>query len=306
MKNSLDKTGLSLSQAASVSNILFQKASDIANQLAVINNYSRVIKVDGVDYEETQGNALPTDIVDLITKKAKYHAAQAFLMENIKAKDTLLKVLKSESFEYDVEAPKMGDMLSSELLYEVGDAWAREKLSLEEVNDFLSNEAYAAHYGQFIHKNSILAGLRDELPTIKLLEWMEVESGKKSPVIVKPHHTHDQLSKLHEEFSALHRNAEQKVNYYKAKMKTLITIENARIAQVNANEQTRVNDLNQTTRDIYTNAAKAWRDAKKVVESEFEVTRNKKIQEASALRIKVSSLFKETIDEILSTLEVEE
>ncbi len=305
MKNSLDKTGLSLSQAASVSNILFQKASDIANQISVINNYGKSVKVDGVDYEVTQGNALPTDIVELITTKAKYHAAQAFLMENIKAKDILLKELKSDSFEYDIESPQMGEMLSPKLLFEVGDAWAREQLSLEEINDFLSNEAYAAHYGQFIHKNSILAGLRDELPTVKLLEWIEIEAGKKSPVVVKTHHTQAQLSKLHEEFSALHRNAEQKVNYYKAKMKNLTTIENARIAQLNANEQTRVNDLNQTTREIFTNAAKAWRDAKKVAESEFEVTRNNKIQEASALRIKVSPLFKETIDGILSTLEVE-
>lgn len=306
MKNSLDKNGLSLSQAQSVSNICYQKAIDITNGLSVINNYSRSVNVNGTDYVETTGNKLPNNVVELVSLKAKYHATQAFLMENIKAKDALLQTLRNKHLNWTVEAPKVGVMAEYNLLNEVGEDWGKEQLSIEEINELLLNEAQAAHLGQFIHKGSKLDQLRNELPTLKTLEWMEVEAGKKSPVKVTPHHTQDQLGKLYEEFSALHRKAEQRVNYFKAKIKNLVTAENARIAELNSAEMTRVNVLNEATREVYTNATKAWREAYQVAQSEFEAKRNKEIQEAAALRIKVSPLFAETVNEILATLEVEE
>ncbi len=302
MKNSLSKKGLSMSEAASISNICNQKALDIANKLVVVNNYSTTIKIEGTDYTEKEGNGLPTNVVDLILLKAKYHGTQAFLMENIKAKDALLASLKAESFIYDVPAPEVGRTEQAKLLPEVGDAWAREQLTLDEVNDYLSNETVAAHVGQFIHNRSILATLRAELPTLKKLEWIEVEQGKKTPVVIKAHHTQEQLSKLHEEFSGLHREAEQKVNFIKAKMKNLVSTENARIAELNAAELTRVSSINADIRDAYTSASKLWREAHKVAEAEFEATRNKKIQEASALKIKTAPQFEATVNEILNLL----
>ena len=302
MKNSLSKKGLSMSEAASISNICNQKALDIANKLIVVNNYSRTIKIDGIDYIEKEGNELPSDVVALILLKAKYHGTQAFLMENVKAKDALLSSLKNESFIYNVAAPEAGRIEQANLIPEVGDAWAREQLTLEEVNDYLSNETVAAHVGQFIHNRSILDSLRKELPTLKKLEWIEVEQGKKTPVVVKTHHTQEQLSKLHEEFSGIHIEAEQKVNFIKAKMKNLITAENARIAELNAAELTRVNSINADIREAYTSASKLWREAHKVAEADFEVVRNKKIQEASALKIKTAPQFQDTVDEILNLL----
>ncbi len=291
-----------MSEAASISNICNQKALDIANKLSVVNNYSRTIKINGTDYVEREGNELPTDVVDLILLKAKYHATQAFLMENVKAKDALISSLKTESFVYDIVAPTMGDLEQSKLLEEVGDAWGRDQLSLEEVNDYLAQETIAAHVGQFIHNKSLLDTLRKELPTLKKLDWVEIEQGKKTPVVIETHHTQEQLSKLHEEFSGLHREAEQKVNFIKAKIKNLITAENARIAELNSAELTRVSSANTAIREAYTSASKLWREEYGVAEKEFEAARNKKIQEASALKIKVAPQFQETVDEILNLL----
>lgn len=302
MKNSLDKKGLSMSEAQSISNICYQKALDISNKLAVVNNFSRTVEVDGKTYLEHQANPLPENIVELIGLKAKYHGTQAFLMENIKAKDNLLLSLKNEAFNYTVAQPEMGAMAVAKLEAEVGEAWGREQLTLDEVNEYLLRETEAAHIGQFIHARSTLDNLRRELPTLRTLEWMELEAGKKTPVVVNIHHTAEALSSLYEQFSASHREAEQKVNFYKAKMKNLVTAENARIAEVNGVELARVSDINSGIREEYTKAFAKWREDYSVAVKVFEADRNKRIQEASALKIKTAPQFKATVDEILQTL----
>lgn len=302
MKNSLDKKGLSMSEATSISNICYQKALDIAGTLSTVNNYSRTIKVGGESYVQTEGNPLPSDIVDLILRKARYHATQAFLLENVKAKDELLKSIRDESFIFINPQPQVGEMVRAELLPEVDEAWGRKQLSLEEVNEYLSQEALASHVGQFIHKNSLLDSLRKELPTIQKLDWVTIKDGEKSPIIIETHHTQEQLSTIYEEFSAVHRKAEQRVNFFKAKIKNLVTEENARVAKHNATEQNRVNALNQEVRDEWSNAQAKWRADYSEALSLFEADRNKRIQEASALKIKTAPQFKATIDEILQTL----
>ena len=59
-KSSLDKTGLSLSQAQSISNLCFQRTLDITNQISVINNSEKTLKIGSEVYKETIGNKIPT------------------------------------------------------------------------------------------------------------------------------------------------------------------------------------------------------------------------------------------------------
>lgn len=302
MKNSLNKKGLSMSEAQSISNICYQKALDIANQLSVINNFSRTITIGNKDYVETPGNKIPDNVVELILSKGKYHAVQAFLMENIKAKEALIKSLQNEVLVFDIEAPVMGKLVELNLIPEVNEAWGKSQLTLDEINTYLLAEATAAHVGQFIHIKSKLDNLRNELPNIKTLEWIEVEAGKKTPVDIQVHHSQEDLSELYEKFSKIHREEEQKVNFLKAKIKNLVTSENARIAEVNGLETSRVNRLNSEIRESYTTAYTKWRGDLAVAEKKFEEARNKKIQEAASLKIKTAPQFQETVDEILKTL----
>jgi len=90
MKHSLAATGLSLSQAQSISNLCNQRVREIDNKLAVINNASKNVTIDGVSYQETPGNPMPTNVVELLTEKARLSATQAFLRENMKAKEGML------------------------------------------------------------------------------------------------------------------------------------------------------------------------------------------------------------------------
>jgi hypothetical protein len=63
-----------------------------------------------------------------------------------------------------------------------------------------------------------LEKLRNELPTMKTLEWIKVRKGDDS---IKGDST-PQLLDLHETLAGEHRY-EQKVNYIKAKIKNMVT-----------------------------------------------------------------------------------
>lgn len=304
-KNSLSTKGLSLSQSQSISNLCFQEARDIQSKIENINNCEKTLTLPTGVYVETQGFPIPENIGELLHKKATLHATQAFLMENIQAKSNLIEELKNRKFVYNVpkpEEPNLEYFFSKE---SVDEDWGWEQLTVDEHNEYLESEAYASHYGQFIHKGGKLDKLRNELPKLKTLEWIEIEKDKKTPLDVSIHHTIDQLGDLHKEFSSIHRDHEQRVNYFKAKVKNLVTIENARIANENADTQGKVNDVNKKLTRDYVNLINEWQDNYRKSNMEFNAEIQNEIGRVSSLRISVDPRFKPVIDQYLSFLKEE-
>jgi len=177
------------------------------------------------------------------------------------------------------------------------------QLSSKEYNEYLEVEAFASHLGQFIHKGGKLDKLRSELPTIKTLEWMEVEEGKKTPMKVQIHHTSEELLILHEELASHHRKAEQRVNYFKAKVNNILNEENSRISKENSIKQNEINTINKEIMSEYDILCKEWEGEHSKAVHEFEEKRQKRISEISSMRIEVDPRFQETIDTFLKNLE---
>ena len=307
-KNSLTPNkGLSLSQAQSISNLCNQRAREISANLTGINNFSKTVDTGSKTLTIVNGKEMPANITELLKEKAELHACQAFLMENIKAKDTLLNDAKREQPDFsDIEIPKrpLAELLDvrNKLLKEVDEEFGWSQLSVSEYNEYLEAEAFASHIGQFIHKDGTLDRLRNELPLIPPIEWMTIKDGEKTPVEIKTHHTTDGLLKVHEELAALHRQFEQRVNYFKAKVKNLTTEENARIAKVNADMQNEAEAINNKLNSEYDTAFKAYTEKIKSVKAEFEKVRQTKIKEIATMRIQVDSRFQKTIDIFLKQL----
>jgi len=302
MKNSLSSKGLSMSQAQSISNLCNQRAKEISTKLDNINNVSKELVIGTETYVETNGNPIPDNVVFLLQEKASLSATQAFLMENIKAKDELINEIRFEVFEYGVEEPLRPKEVSELLPSEVNEEWGWDQLTQAEYNEYLEAEAYASHIGQFIHKRGTLDRLRAELPNIKTLEFMEIEVGKKTPLKVTIHHTSEQLLGIHEELAALHRGYEQKVNYFKAKVKNAVTSENARIQRERADIQSRVNTENEKLRREYADACSKFYEERKKASQEFEAKRQERIQEAANLKINVAERFQGVVDTFLNQL----
>lgn len=305
-KNSLTPNkGLSLSQAQSISNLCHQSALEIGAKLTVVNNLSKTVSVDGVDKTILTAKPLPQNVVELLKKKAGLHACQAFLMENIKAKDSMLRAIRQATADlstvvYPVK-PKFTDP-SVGSLSEVSEEFGWEQLSTAELAEYQEAEAFAAHIGQFIHKDSILAGLRNELPNIPAIEWMVIQDGVKSPVTITVHHTAEQLLGIHNELATAHREYEQRVNYFKAKVKNLTTTENARIAKHNADLQNAAAKQNNELQLTFETASKKANEEANDIRVEFEKTRQANISEIAAMRIEIAPRFQATVDEFLTKL----
>jgi len=303
-KHSLSPKGLSLSQAQSISNLCNQRSRDIGAALSGINNVSKQLIVDGVQYIETAGKPIPANVVELLSEKARLHATQAFLMENIKAKDYLIKELQRKTFSYDIPAPTRPDLEDSDSELNLADEdWGWSQLSTAEINEFLEAEAFAAHIGQFIHKDGTLDNLRNQLPKLKTLEWIEIEKDKKTPLQVTIHHTPEQLLALHEELAALHRKYEQRVNYFKANVKNAVTIENAKRSKERHNQLTVINEKNSLLHDEYVKQLEKYRAESKSASVKFEEDRQNQIAEIASMRISIDARFQSVIDEFLSQLQ---
>ena len=304
-KNSLSSKGLSLSQAQSISNLCNQRSRDINSKLTTVNNFSRDLKIGEETYVETVGIPMPSNVISLLLEKAELHSTQAFLMENIKAKDDLIRSIQKEVFNYELEVP-YPQREKLELFREEShkdESWAWDQLKSSEYNEYLEAEAFASHIGQFIHKGGVLDKLRGELPTIKTLEWMEVEDGKKTPMKVNIHHNSEELMVLHEELASHHRKYEQRVNYFKAKIKSLLTSKNSEISRFNSEKQNEINSKNKGILESYEKECSKWEGKNSKALHVFEEKRQKRISEAAAMRIDVDGRFQKTIDTFLSSLD---
>ena len=302
-KHSLETKGLSLSQASSISNLCHQRALEIDNVLTNVNNYQKKVKVGKDDHIIVAAKKLPGNVLELLIEKSELHACQAFLMENVGAKDEMIQEVIHDvpniSHIEKVEKPKYVD---AEYLAQVDTDFGWGQLSVSEYNEYLEVEAYASHIGQFIHKGKTLDSLRKELPGLPAIEWMTIKDGQKSPVTIEPHHTSEELLKLHEELAAVHRGHEQRVNYFKAKVQNLTTAENARIANINADAEAEVEKINETLRTEYEVNVKKYVGEVNKVKVDFEKDRQAKIKVAAALRINVAPRFQKVVDIFLKKL----
>lgn len=298
MKHSLATTGLSLSQAQSVSNLCNQRVRDIKDRLSIINNASKTVTVNGKTYTQQSANPIPTDIVALLQEKARLSATQAFLMENIRVKNAMLDATRNKQFDHStiVAAPERGELKYTNPIDEVDESWGWDQLTTAEYNECLEAEAYASHIGQFIHKGGELDQLRKELSKIQSLEWITIKDGEKTPMEVHCHHTPESLAQIHEELAAMHREYEQRVNYFKAKVKNLVTAENARIARANADEMAEATAYNSTVWTEFETATKQWTAIEKQAKFEFQEQREKQINDIAAWRIQVPERFQPVID----------
>jgi hypothetical protein len=304
-QNSLSKNGLSLSQAQSISNLCNQRAMEISAKFDGVNNYSKT--VNHPDPETTillvRGNDLPVDVIELLKEKSQLHACQAFLMENIRAKNTKLEKAKYAICDISkIERPDVPKFLKEKYLEEVDVEWGWEQLTSSEMNEFIEAEAYAAHIGQFIHKGGTLDNLRKELPKIAPVEWMVIKEGEKTPVFVTTHHTSEQLMEVHEELATLHRQYEQRVNYFKAKVKNLVTEENARIARCNSVAQAEISRTNNDLQAYYESIMLKYNDEVKETQLGFEQDRQELIKTTAAQRIEVDARFQPVVDMFLSKM----
>ena len=305
-KNSLSSKGLSMSQAQSVSNICNQMATEIENQIKSFNNCKKVITIDGKEHLIQKSKPIPENISKLIEMQGKLYGVQAFLMENIKAKKDLLDDANEMEFEYSIPRPQQVVCDKIKTIPFVNEQWGWEQLSVAEMNEFYEYEALASSIGKFIHKKGKLDDLRAELNHLPEIEWIQLEKDKNTPVSIIAHHTSEELTKHYLELATKHREYEQRVNYFKAKVKNLVTEENARISKENSLIDARNAEIIDNHLKEWTEVINKWNEERNKILRNFEHEKELEIKRISALRIEIPERFKKLIDEILKDGNLEE
>jgi hypothetical protein len=296
MRNLANK-GLSMSQAQSISNLCNQNAQEIERELNSYNNCSKSITVDGQVYNMQDGIPIPNDLFDKLKNKGDFHATQAFLMEAIKSKDSELERLRKMEVDTSyLGKPHREYPVDHEILDNEEESWGWKQLSDSEYSEYLQVEAMASHLGQFIHKNGKLTQLRKDLPNTASIEWFQVKDGERTPVKVVKHHVSASLMIIHESIAEQHRVYEQRVNYYKAKVKNLVSDENARIQKLNANNAAEFLKLEKEFNEKYQLAMDAYNGEILRLTMEFNSQRELDIKATAALRINVDPRFQNVID----------
>jgi hypothetical protein len=296
MRN-LSTKGLSMSQAQSISNLCNQNALEIQRELESYNNCSKTITISGQSYEMQEPSVIPYNILEKLKIKGDLHACQAFLMEAIKGKDAEIERIQNTrpDFSHLVE-PKRQYATDYDVIHNVDESWGWSRLSDVEYSEYLQVEAMASHLGQFIHKNGKLSSLRKELSNMPSIEWFNVEDNKKTPVKITKHHDSQSLMQLHEDVAEEHRKYEQRVNYFKAKVKNLVSDENARIQKENADKAAIFLKQEEALNREYTLAMDEYKGELCRLTMEFNSQRELNVKAAAALRINVDPRFQKVID----------
>lgn len=293
----LSTKGLSMSQAQSISNLCNQRALEIQRELDSYNVCSKSIRVNGEDYSLEDAYPMPSAILELLKEKGRLHATQAFLMEAIKEKDSVINRLISTTFDHShIVRPEFPEIPEPIELYDVSEAWGWAQLSASEHSEYLEAEAMASHLGQFIHNRGKLDKMRREVADLPAIEWMSVKEGEKTPVRINKHHTSQELLATHEQIAAAHRVYEQRVNYYKAKVKNLVSDENARIQKVNSDLWAQYDAEVSKQSEIRNQAFNAYRTQVQKENADFNAAREEQVKATAALRISVDPRFQPVID----------
>jgi hypothetical protein len=300
MKN-LSTTGLSMSQAQSISNLCNQRALEIQRELDSYNVCSKSIKVSGESYSLVDAYPMPSSVIELLREKGRLHATQAFLMEATKSKNAELERLQYTSFDAShIVRPQFPEIDEPVILTNVSESWGWTQLTANEYSEYLEAEAFASHLGQFIHKNGKLSGMRSDVANLPSIEWMTVKDGEKTPVKINKHHSSIELLNIHEQIASAHRVYEQRVNYFKAKIKNLVSDENARIQKVNSDLWAQYDALMDRESEIRSKAFESYRNQVQKETADFNAAREQQIKDTAALRISVDPRFQHVIDTFIT------
>ena len=300
-KHFLSKTGLSITQAQSISNLCNQYCVEIDNVLQNINIISKEFTFNQEHFIEQKANKIPENLIELLNKKGEYASLQAFLMENIKLKDYLLEQAENTYFHFKEESPvkpKFVDPKTSPRITEV-------QLSEEDRIDYLIQESFASQIGKFIHKGEKLDTLRKEASNTPLVEWKKIDSNITIPVKNTIHTTPEELFKIHLQLVEIHRVHSQKLNYYKAKIKNQLADLNEENVKKNAEEYQKASSKYEKELQEYNEELRKYGERYHKALYTFQEEKEKEMKRIASLRIRIPEIFKPLVDTLLKKVVIE-
>ena len=209
MRNILGNKGLTSSEANHVTNIVKELTKDLS--VANMQLKTSFIKEDGMDLRLDE-NERNENWVKNTLKVGELFALSAWLKSAIKFKENLLSEISDERFEKNLgqyvsqykEEPELPSTTFEDYL---------NQLNTKQRNEYLTQEAKAAHIGKFVHN---FDSIREESVNFIPTTFMNT-NGTSLTVFHKRLYTKEELIEGFFELQKQHREAEKVVNLYKSR-----------------------------------------------------------------------------------------
>lgn len=274
MENILGVQGLTSSEANHVTNIVKELVKGLDSATLVIASTS--VEKNGI-WHKMDENAKKDTWVEDIKRVGELYALSAWLKSGIKLKEDMLNNVNRIQ-PVNVDTPEYLPM-------PVEKATSFETyvltLNTKEYNEYLANEAVAAHVGKFVHSFDKIRNQSDNFQPAELKEF-------KNELVMLKHtrlYTKEELEAGFFELQKIHREAEKIVNSYKAKHKEWVKT----VQDEYTKEAQHVMSENNKLRIAHT-------DALYQAAQEAETKKREERKTISNLKILIPNALQETLD----------
>lgn len=274
----LDTKGLTTAEANYTANIIKELCERISNEIKQLTLFKGTLNFQG---KQTEYNKVykVENLEEKCLEEGNLYALSAWLREAIKAKEALLKQVENDNFDIsllnEVNYGKATSLLTEDEV--------KYSLPINELAEYLAYEAKAAHIGKKVHPNGIFEQWFNMIKNTPKVQINEINKD----YIVEFDQVVDEKD-LYQTYFTLqkeYREAEQKVNYYKAKVKNLLNEKNQEI-----------NQKNRALQDKLSQDLEIQNSKNLALQAEINNLRGQKLKEVSELKIIIPNELQKTLD----------
>ncbi len=274
----LDTKGLTTAEANYTANIIKELCERISNEIKQLTLFKGTLNFQG---KQTEYNKVykVENLEEKCLEEGNLYALSAWLREAIKSKEALLKQVENDNFDIsllnEVNYGKATSLLTEDEV--------KYSLPINELAEYLAYEAKAAHIGKKVHPNGIFEQWFNMIKNTPKIQINEINKD----YIVEFDQVVDEKD-LYQTYFTLqkeYREAEQKVNYYKAKVKNLLNERNQEI-----------NQKNRALQDKLSQDLEIQNSKNLALQAEINNLRGQKLKEVSELKIIIPNELQKTLD----------
>jgi vacuolar-type H+-ATPase subunit H len=257
-----DAKGLTISEANYKANLIKEVAESIEAQFKNTSAYTSEMIFDGRNL--ALDSFISIELKDLANQEGNLYGLSAWLREAIKAKallltqvatmDSLSLLMPDETLieSFTERQPNRIQPLRQLFVTEEDVLGA---FSIGERAEYYAVEAKAAHLGKKIHPNGVISRIRKDLQTERKVTFKQLPDGVGQKTYVVEHiplYNPESVDDLFFELQSQHRSYEEKLNYFKARIKNEVT------------------DANAKSQEVFTKAVRAAHDAYELLIQEWQ------------------------------------
>ena len=274
----LDTKGLTTAEANYTANIIKELCERISNEIKQLTLFKGTLNFQG---KQTEYNKVykVENLEEKCLEEGNLYALSAWLREAIKSKEALLKQVENDNFDIsllnEVNYGKATSLLTEDEV--------KYSLPINELAEYLAYEAKAAHIGKKVHPNGIFEQWFNMIKNTPKVQINEINKD----YIVEFDQVVDEKD-LYQTYFTLqkeYREAEQKVNYYKAKVKNLLNERNQEI-----------NQKNRALQDKLSQDLEIQNSKNLALQAEINNLRGQKLKEVSELKIIIPNELQKTLE----------